>query len=221
MADTWFKFRAPNKIPLHLSGLFFENAVILLERNRSEEASKNLGQISSLAGRMGRIIRNLRAFARKEGEPATRVDLVNVVEDTLELAGIRLREKNVAVHWMKPAEPVMVYGGRVRLQQVVLNLISNATDAMEGREEPQIWIDISRNGAVFLQVRDNGPGLEDKDKIFEPFYTTKPVGEGDGMGLGLSISYGIVQSFGGQIVGQNHVEGGAVFRIELTPAEAV
>ncbi len=207
--------------PLAAIQSYAENAVILLERDRGADASKNLGQISSLAGRMGRIIRNLRAFARKEGEPATRVDLVKVVEDTLELAGIRLREKHVVVHWKKPAAPVFVNGGGVRLQQVVLNLISNATDAMEGQDDPQIWIDISRNGAVYLQVRDNGPGLIDKDKIFEPFYTTKPVGEGDGMGLGLSISYGIVQSFGGQIVGENHRNGGAVFRIELTPAEAV
>ena len=207
--------------PLAAIQSYAENAVILLERERAAEASKNLGQISSLAGRMGRIIRNLRAFSRKEGEPATQVDLVKVVEDTLELAGIRLREKNVVVHWVKPSAPVLVNGGGVRLQQVVLNLISNATDAMEGQADPQIWIDISRNGAVYLQVRDNGPGLEDKDKIFEPFYTTKPVGEGDGMGLGLSISYGIVQSFGGQIVGQNHKSGGAVFRIELTPAEVV
>ena len=207
--------------PLAAIQSYAENAVILLERERTGEASTNLSQISNLAGRMGRIIRNLRAFARKEGEPATQVDLVKVVEDTLELAGIRLREKNVVVHWEKPATPVLVIGGGVRLQQVVLNLISNATDAMDGQDDPQIWVDISRNGAVLLKVRDNGPGLIDKDKIFEPFYTTKPVGEGDGMGLGLSISYGIVQSFGGQIVGENHEEGGAEFRMELTPSEAV
>lgn len=111
-------------------------------------------------------------------------------------------------------------GGGVRLQQVVLNLLTNATDAMEGQSDKQIWLEITKDTNVFLMVRDNGPGLEDKDKIFEPFYTTKSVGNGDGMGLGLSISYGIVQSFGGQIVGENHPEGGAVFRIELTPAEA-
>ncbi|OUS08406.1 hypothetical protein A9Q96_02850 [Rhodobacterales bacterium 52_120_T64] len=206
--------------PLAAIQSYAENAVILLERERTADVSKNLGQISSLAGRMGRIIRNLRAFSRKEGEPAGEVDLVKVVEDTLELAGIRLREKNVVVHWVKPTKPVLVIGGGVRLQQVVLNLISNATDAMEVQSDPQIWLDISRSNAVYLKVRDNGPGLEDKDKIFEPFYTTKPIGEGDGMGLGLSISYGIVQSFGGQIVGENHNDGGAVFRIELTPAEA-
>jgi two-component system C4-dicarboxylate transport sensor histidine kinase DctB len=207
--------------PLAAIQSYAENAVILLERERIGDAGKNLGQISKLSERMGRIIRNLRAFARKEGEPATEVDLVKVVEDTLELAGIRLREKNVEVHWVKPNGPVWVLGGRVRLQQVVLNLISNATDAMEGQEQKQIWLEITRNGNVYLQVRDNGPGLEDKDKMFEPFYTTKSVGNGDGMGLGLSISYGIVQSFGGQITGENYPMGGAIFKIGLTSAEAV
>ena len=205
--------------PLAAIQSYAENAVILLERERVGDVGKNLAQISSLAARMGRIIRNLRAFARKEGEPATRVDLVKVVDDALELAGIRLREKDVLVHWDKPKQPVWVIGGGVRLQQVVLNLLSNATDAMDGQVDKDIWLDIRQDNNVFLHVRDNGPGLEDKDKIFEPFYTTKPVGEGDGMGLGLSISYGIVQSFGGQIVGQNHPDGGALFRIELTPAE--
>ena len=207
--------------PLAAIQSYAENAVILLERERGQEASKNLSQISSLAARMGRIIRNLRAFSRKEGEPATRVDLVKVVEDSLELANIRLREKNVQVHWVNPHESVWVSGGGVRLQQVVLNLLSNATDAMEGGANKQIWLDIATGDKVFLRVRDNGPGLVDKDKIFEPFYTTKSVGDGDGdgMGLGLSISYGIVQSFGGQIIGENHPDGGAVFRIELTSAD--
>lgn len=143
---------------------------------------------------------------------------MKVVDDTLELGGIRLREKNVSVNWAKPAGPVWVIGGRVRLQQVVLNLITNATDAMEGQDNKQIWLDIAKNANVYLKVRDNGPGLEEKDKIFEPFYTTKSVGDGDGMGLGLSISYGIVQSFGGQIIGENYSEGGAVFSVGLTPA---
>ena len=92
--------------PLAAIQSYAENAVILLERERADEASKNLGQISSLAGRMGRIIRNLRAFSRKEGEPATQVDLVKVVEDTLELAGIRLREKNVVVVDAAPYQQV-------------------------------------------------------------------------------------------------------------------
>lgn len=206
--------------PLAAIQSYAENAVILLERDRIGDASKNLGQISNMSARMGRIIRNLRTFSRKEGEPATRVNLVKVVDDTLELADFRLREKDVKIHWDRPDKPVWVIGGGVRLQQVVLNLITNATDAMDGQVDKQIWLDISRKSDVQLQIRDNGPGLEDKDKIFEPFYTTKSVAGGDGIGLGLSISYGIVQSFGGQIVGENIPDGGAVFTVGLTSAEA-
>ena len=69
-----------------------------------------------------------------------------------------------------------------------------------------------------MSVRDTGPGLDDPDKIFDPFYTTKEVGKSEGMGLGLSISYGLVQSFGGAITGRNHPDGGAAFYIELTTA---
>ncbi len=204
--------------PLAAIQSYSENAVILLERGQLGETEKNLERISGLAARIGRIITNLRAFARKEGEPATDVDLVRVVEDTLELAAIRLRDSHVRIHWTPPPAPVMVQGGRVRLQQVVLNLITNATDAMEGQEDKQIWIDLVLGaGKTWLELRDNGPGLSDPEKIFEPFYSTKTVG--DGMGLGLSISYGIVQSFGGRITGRNSPEGGAVFRMELTPAK--
>jgi len=202
--------------PLAAIQSYSENAVVLMQRDRKSEAAKNLQKISALAARMGRIITNLRAFARKEGEPVSDVDLVRVVEDTLELAAMRLREKSVTVHWRRPSVPLVVTGGRVRLQQVVLNLISNATDAMEGQAEKHIWIALIRDTrATYLEIRDSGPGLGAPEKIFEPFYSTKPVG--DGMGLGLSISYGIVQSFGGRISGENHPDGGAVFRMELPP----
>ena len=139
-----------------------------------------------------------------------------------DVTGVRrvLFRSDVKIHWDRPDKPVWVIGGGVRLQQVVLNLITNATDAMDGQVDKQIWLDISRKSDVQLQIRDNGPGLEDKDKIFEPFYTTKSVAGGDGIGLGLSISYGIVQSFGGQIVGENIPDGGAVFTVGLTSAEA-
>lgn len=202
--------------PLAAIQSYAENAVILLDRGRQEEADTNLKKISDLSERMGRIIRNLRAFARKEGETAKEIDLVQVVEDTLELAEIRLRNKKVTVHWDKPTSPVLVNGGVVRLQQVVLNLINNATDAMEEQQDKQIWLTISVEDTIMLHVRDNGPGLKDTDKIFEPFYSTKAVGEG--MGLGLSISYGIVQSFGGQIVGKNY-DDGAEFSIKLPAAK--
>ncbi len=195
---------------------FAENAEAFLAQGKTEVTGQNLARISDLARRMGRIIRNLRAFARQESEALTDVDLGAVVDGALEMAAARLRQDEIAVNWQRPATPVLVRGGEVRLQQVVLNLISNGADAMEGSIEKRLDIAISHHpGRVELTVRDTGPGIDEPEKIFDPFYTTKQVSASEGMGLGLSISYGLVQSFGGQIKGRNHADGGAVFTVEL------
>jgi two-component system C4-dicarboxylate transport sensor histidine kinase DctB len=107
-----------------------------------------------------------------------------------------------------------VRGGEVRLQQVLVNLISNAADAMG--TGGVITIGLAAGGdRVRLTVRDTGPGIADPARIFDPFYTTKEVGASEGMGLGLSISYGIVKGFGGEIAGRNRPEGGAEFIVDL------
>ena len=95
-----------------------------------------------------------------------------------------------------------------------VNLISNAVDAMAQTAEKRIDINIQDSGALLVNVRDTGPGIDMPDKVFDPFYTTKEVGASEGMGLGLSISYGIVQSFGGEIRGAN-ANTGAVFTVQL------
>ena len=206
--------------PLMAIRQYAENGVGLLDRGKTDVAAQNLRRIGDLAHRMGRIIRNLRAFARQESEPMGRVDLVAVINATLELSETRLARDAITVDWTPPA-PVHVIGGEVRLGQVVLNLIGNAADAMAGLEERRISLSLHRaQDRVVLEVADTGPGIEEPEKIFEPFYTTKAVGAAEGMGLGLSISYGLVQSFGGAIRGRNRPEGGAVFTVELTPAQS-
>lgn len=206
--------------PLMAIRSFSENAVLFLDKGRNDEARGNLGRIADLSRRMARIIKNLRAFARQETEPMTRVDIGAVVASVLELSEARLHRDAVALRWTPPPGPVMVHGGEVRLQQVVLNLLSNALDAMGDQDARRIDIAVTAAGDdVTLTLRDNGPGLHDPEKIFDPFYTTKTVGAPEeGMGLGLSISYGLVQSFGGAITGRNHPEGGAVFTVRLSAA---
>jgi two-component system C4-dicarboxylate transport sensor histidine kinase DctB len=207
--------------PLMAIRSFAENAAVFMERDRPDRARENLLRISELARRMGRIIKNLRAFARQESEPLGRVDLGAVVDAVLEISAARLAQSGTAVTWTPPARRVEVRGGEVRLQQVVLNLVSNAVDAMEGREDKRIAITIETAPRhVALVLRDTGPGLSEPEKIFDPFYSTKEVGESEGMGLGLSISYGIVQSFGGEIRGRNAAGGGAVFTVVLSPWNA-
>lgn len=150
------------------------------------------------------------------------VDVVAVVDTVLELLEPRLRDEAIILDWVAPEMPVRVTGGEVRLQQVVMNLVTNALDAMAGQTARHLAISVAIDGGIVrLDVADNGPGLDDPDKIFDPFYSTKTVGSSEeGMGLGLSISYGLVQSFGGAIRGRNAPEGGAVFTVELNACEA-
>ena len=204
--------------PLMAIQSFAENGRSFLDSNRLDMVAKNLGKISELAHRMDRIIRNLRAFARQESEPLGNVDIGRVVDTVLELLGPKILQAKVLVLWVRP-DSIIVRGGDVRLQQVVLNLISNGIDAMELSDPSVLTIEvIPESDCVTLAVRDTGPGITEPEKIFEPFYTTKAIGAAEGMGLGLSISYGLVQSFGGMIRGRNHEAGGAIFTVELIPS---
>ncbi|WP_090197260.1 sensor histidine kinase [Yoonia tamlensis] len=202
--------------PLTAIRSFAENAQGFLARGKTDVAAQNLGRISELARRMGRIISNLRAFARQEVEPPKDVDIVAVVDAVLEIVGPRASQDGISLIWDRPASPLMVRGGEVRLQQVILNLVSNGMDAMEDSTLKRITIAVTPQGArTSVSVHDTGPGITEPEKIFDPFYTTKAVGAAEGMGLGLSISYGLVQSFGGMIRGRNDPQGGAVFTVEL------
>ena len=107
----------------------------------------------------------------------------------------------------------MVMGDRVRLEQVMINLLRNAIDATKSERNPKVDIILSAGETATLTVRDNGPGIEDLDTLFEPFYTTKQ--PGDGVGLGLAISSGIVNDLGGRLTARNGSDGGAVFEMQL------
>ncbi|MFA3915854.1 sensor histidine kinase [Ruegeria hyattellae] len=200
--------------PLMAIQQFADNGAAFLDRGKSEKAGENLGRIAQMAKRMARIIKNLRAFARNESEPMGRVDLVQVIETAVDLSAARLTHDGVALDWAPPSAPVPAWGGEVRLVQVFVNLINNAVDAMAGRKLRRISIRIEESDKLTVTIRDTGPGIEDPEKIFEPFYSTKAVGSSEGMGLGLSISYGLVQSFGGNIRGAN-TDSGAMFTVEL------
>ncbi len=203
--------------PLMAIQSFAENGARFMERGKPDKAEENLGRIAQMATRMARIIKNLRAFARNESEPMGKVDLVSVIRQAVELTEPRLRQDGVKVVW-QPAtrpEPVYALGGEVRLGQVFVNLINNAADAMADVPEKRLEILLDVGQRLSVSVRDTGPGIAEPERIFDPFYSTKAVGSSEGMGLGLSISYGLVQSFGGNIRGANAPGGGAVFTVEL------
>ena len=203
--------------PLMAIQQFADNGAAFFAKNKPEQARENLSRISQLAARAARIIKNLRAFSRNENEPMGKVDVVKVITSAVELTETRLRRDGVTLDWQPDAYggPVYAWGGEVRLAQVFVNLINNAADAMTASQDKRIGIEIVPAARLSVTVRDTGPGIADPDKIFEPFYSTKEVAGDEGMGLGLSISYGLVQSFGGEIQGANSETGGAIFTVEL------
>ena len=202
--------------PLMAIRSFAENAVQFMERGQPQKAADNLARISDMARRMGRIIKNLRAFSMQQSEPVKQVDLAAVLDSSIEMIAGRAAAMEVVVHYDPPPGPVWVRGGEVRLGQVFANLITNALDAMADAPVRRLSIDLSAGDPVRIEVRDTGPGVEAPEKVFDPFYSTKEVGASEGMGLGLSISYGIIQGFGGEIRVRN-TDAGACFTVELRP----
>ena len=168
---------------------------------------------------MAAISRHLRNFARKPNEKLGSVSLDEAMHDTLEIIAWRLKAADAELLLDLGPRPPVVRAGSVRLQQVLVNVISNAADAVEGLDDRRIEVSaFEEAGKVVLTVRDHGPGVPAAiaERIFDPFFTTKGVGKG--LGLGLSISYNIIKDFGGSLAAANHPEGGAVFRIELQSA---
>ncbi|WP_281826808.1 sensor histidine kinase [Jannaschia rubra] len=179
-----------------------------------EDRGDNLGRVDDLAVRMGRIIRNLSAFARAEPQPADPTDLAQVIGAALEITETRCREAGVQIRLDQPAYPVIAMGGEMRLGQVVANLIAKAVDAVAGRDDARLTVTL-RSDPPRITVRDTGSGLANPAEIFDPVYTTKEVGAE--LGLGLPIDCGIVSGFGRTIRGRNTGEG-AEFTVELVPA---
>ncbi len=201
--------------PLMAIRSFAENGSAFLDRDKPDRAAENLSRISDLARRMGRIIQNLRAFSRQESIPSGKIDVVGVLQTAFELTEARLQTADVELICDIPKGPVWARAGEVRLAQVFVNLITNAADAMVDSPERKLYVAVDDGPELSVSVRDTGPGIEEPERLFDPFYTTKKVGSAEGMGLGLSISYGLVQSFGGTIRGANAEGGGAVFTVIL------
>jgi len=207
--------------PLAAAKTYADSAAMLIDLERVPEARDNIRRISGLIDRMASISRHLRNFARKPNEKLGSVALDAVIADTLEIVSARLHTADADLLIELGSNAVMVHAGFVRLQQVLVNIITNAADAVEGLADRRIHLLAERQDEkIILTIRDHGPGVPAAiiERIFDPFYTTKSVGKG--LGLGLSISYNIVKDFGGSLSVSDHPEGGAVFRIELEAATA-
>ncbi|WP_349361069.1 ATP-binding protein [Stappia sp.] len=206
--------------PLAAVKSYADNAITFLERGRSAEARENVGRISQMADRMAEISRHLRNFARRPQGRLLPVSLDAVIQDALALLQTRLSSLGARVEVDLPDKDARAIGGHVRLQQVLVNLLNNALDAVEDRDDRRILLSVSPTAQGWrITVRDHGPGIAEDvlARLFDPFFTTKSPGKG--LGLGLSISYNIVKDFGGHLAARNHPEGGAVLQVTLQRAE--
>jgi len=199
--------------PLAAMRTYLAGAKLLLQRHRPDEALSSFQRIDDLIGRMGSITRQLKSYARKSGDEPTPVDLRDALATGLSMMEPQLNQMEVSITQDVPHEPVMVLANQLRLEQVVINLLRNALDAMKELKSRELTLLMTAGETAVLSVRDNGAGIDDLDQLFEPFYTTKK--PGDGVGLGLAISSGIVNDLGGRLIARNGTKRGAVFEIQL------
>ncbi len=171
------------------------------------------------AQRTHRVVQNLLSFARQRKPQKQHVDLRKVLEESLTLREYDLRVNNVSLERQIPDDVPAVLGDPHQLEQVFLNIVNNALDAMvESNGSGVLKVRVFKKDVyVCVEFEDSGPGIKDPTRIFDPFYTTKSIGKGTG--LGLSICYGIVKEHGGEIVARNREEGGATIEVRLLASE--
>jgi signal transduction histidine kinase len=179
-----------------------------------EKARSTASKIRDQARRTKTLVGNLLSFARQVPTERTLLDINTVVTNAVQLRTLDLRSGTVRIELQLESVLPGVRGDGNQLMQVFFNMISNAVDAMESMNGGVLTIKTIRDRAyVVVLFSDTGPGLKEPSRVFDPFYTTKPVGKGTG--LGLSICFGIVQEHSGRILCYNRQEGGAVFRVQL------
>ena len=199
--------------PLAAMKTYLAGAKLLLQRRRPDEALSSFQRIDDLIERMGAITRQLKSYARKGGDAFETMDVRASVSSAITMMEPQLRRRDMAISASLPRDPVIVRADRIRLEQVIINLLRNALDATGSVAQPEVKVIVAVADEVLITVRDNGHGIDDLENLFEPFYTTKA--PGDGVGLGLAISSGIVNDLGGRLTARNGRNGGAVFEITL------
>ncbi|MGO4326513.1 ATP-binding protein [Cupriavidus sp. 2TAF22] len=207
--------------PLAALRTFSDNTRVLLERGKLDAATDNLAAIADLTARMGKITGQLKLFAGKARPRRHAVPVRAALDHVLALMAPRLGQVALKVEGLSPPPGPAVWADELKLEQVLLNLIGNALDALAAAlpAAPCVEVAVSEQGeTVSIAVRDNGGGIADDalPRLFEPFFTTKEIGQG--LGLGLAISTSIVREFGGQLSAANRAGGGAEFLVVLRRA---
>jgi signal transduction histidine kinase len=188
---------------------------LLLDDQVPPARTRSLAEkIQEQARRTKTLVNNLLSFARQAPSEKQLLDLSAILDSAVQLRRLDLHGKNIRIDLHTPSLLPGVQGDPNQLIQVFFHLISNAVDAMESAGGGVLAVSAhAEKGTVTVEFADTGPGMKEPDKVFDPFYTTKPLGKGTG--LGLSICYGIIREHGGTIAGFNRADGGCSFRLEL------
>jgi len=210
--------------PLSAMQTFIASTRLFIERKDTDNALSNLDDIKSMVRRVTAIVSHLKTFARKSQGHTTNVALNRVIENALLILNPRLSKSAVVLEWSPPQLPMYVKADEIKLEQIFVNLIRNALDAMRDCGDPaqnrlEIEIELMA-GRTIAYIKDTGCGInpDDLPKVFDPFFTTKDAGEG--LGLGLSVSHGIAREFGGDLEAMDRPSGGTIFKLSLETAEA-
>lgn len=193
---------------------------LLVERGSSAEDKAMATKIAQQARRTRDLVSRLLNFAHQSPSAKSLVDVGALVQRCLQLDPLRVGDRKVAVSTNIPDGLPRVWGSATQLTHCFMQIIGNACDAMAETSNIEFSVSLQQDGnELVLQFSDSGPGIDDPQRVFDPFYTTKEVGKG--AGLGLSATYGIVQDHGGQIICENRAEGGATFimRLPVAPQE--
>ncbi|POA20196.1 two-component sensor histidine kinase [Pseudomonas sp. FW300-N1A1] len=188
---------------------------LLLEHGRVDDAYKALKPVDDMLTRMAALTGHLKTFARKSPSGLReQLDLAAVVDQSLQLLDTRVRDEQVDCV-VQLTRPAWVRGDAIRLEQVMINLLRNALDAMRDKPLKRLHIQLEADDQLWrLSVADSGGGIAEQDlpNVFDPFFTTKPVG--DGLGLGLAVSFAIIHELGGRLNADNQADG-AIFTVTL------
>lgn len=213
--------------PLSAVRSYSENALRYLELSQPKNVHENLNRIASLVERMAKLSKSLLAFSRKPDTNVGAVDFKDALKDAMLLVKHEVKEHRVSVNIVKVNGKMMVKADQLRLSQVIVNLLSNAIDAIKDKGTREIDITCFDLGEGYkIEFLDSGKGIKEENlsKVFEPFFTSKKIGSG--LGLGLSIAYNGVRDFGGSLEvankdGVNKEVIGALFTLTLRKASAL
>lgn len=211
---------AAHEINNPLTAILGYSDVLVDDASSGEKSRSIAAKIREQARRTKTLVTNLLSFARQVPAERTLLDINAIVTSAVQLRKLDLRAKNIQIELQAETLLPAVRGDPNQLLQVFYNIISNAVDAMEEVGGGVLTVRTLRERAdIVIEFRDTGPGIKEPQLVFDPFYTTKPVGKGTG--LGLSICYGLVQEHNGHISCFNLPEGGASFRVALPAVPAL